>query len=459
MASALVSAIIPVLNPDPAYFWPALDSLRRSRLADCILLVDDHSTRGQEHLQAAAEQGCQVVMSRGRGNASAARATGIHACRTDYVLNMDADDRLFCQTPARARGSLAPINLCRRNIPEPLPLDIWDLLDQPCGCQWGSIVRTDIARSVAITSINRQEDLAWAHRLLLSAWKHATPVATLPDTYYMWRDEQAATGLRDTMTGRFGRDPGERAQCIEIGYQQALDWVGVPADERVFLDLWRHRRTSQDPAVRSLERGAPVDVHILAYSGRMAWLRQAIDSLMPQPCNIHVVFGGFEDSIGAARAWAFRLGSAPFVSFIDDDDRTLPGTLDACLDSLRSHPAVCGVYTDRYHEHAQGHWSEERLAPYHPRALYKNLSEITHFKLMRRALVEQHLEELAEWPTWEEFVLCALLAQHGPWEHLPIFGAVKRARSAHQSSQRLSSPALISRARARARKALFPGAS
>ena len=61
---------------------------------------------------------------------------------------------------------------------------------------------------------------------------------------------------------------------------------------------------------------------------------------------------------------------------------------------------------------------------------------------MRREPVMQHLDELAKWPTYEEYVLNALLVQHGDWQHLPIVGARKLFKPSHESSMRLASKAL-----------------
>lgn len=201
-----------------------------------------------------------------------------------------------------------------------------------------------------------------------------------------------------------------------------------------------------DAIVTRIPGAGPVDVHVLSYLGRPEWLDQCLASLAAEPCATHVVEGGFPDSIGAARAFAFTLGDAEFVSFIDDDDHVVPGAMQACIDYLGAHPECVGVYTDLEHLHADGQRDREFKGPWRPLRHLTYCPEVTHLKVMRRSAVEPFLDELARWPTYEEYVLCALMVELGEWAHLPIVGAVKRYKPAARSSMRLASPDLWQRA-------------
>jgi hypothetical protein len=192
--------------------------------------------------------------------------------------------------------------------------------------------------------------------------------------------------------------------------------------------------------------GARVDVHVLAYLGHSEWLAQTLASLADAPCRVWLVDGGWPDHIGQGRAYAFGFGAAEYVSFLDDDDNALPGALAACVAHLDAHPGDVGVYTDLERLHPDGLREVVEKPPWDPIRQLTSPNEITHLKVMRRALVMRHLDELRQWPTWEEFVLCGLLAADGHWHHLPIVGAVKRARPAAESSQRLTTPGLLEQA-------------
>ncbi|WP_295583304.1 glycosyltransferase [uncultured Lamprocystis sp.] len=198
----------------------------------------------------------------------------------------------------------------------------------------------------------------------------------------------------------------------------------------------------------------PCDTHILAARGHALWLRQALDSLVGEPTHVHLIEGGSPGNIGAGRARAFRLGTAPYVACLDDDDTLLPGVMAQCIAYLDRHPACVGAYTDRRCLFTDGTITERRTGPWDPRRQLCDAGIVTHLTVMRRALVEQYLDELPRWPTHDDYVLHGLLAAHGPWHHLSLLGAVKRERRPGESLQptdstRLSTPGLWQRAVAR----------
>ncbi len=195
--------------------------------------------------------------------------------------------------------------------------------------------------------------------------------------------------------------------------------------------------------------GARLDVHLLAYLGSASSRERALGALAGAPVRVVVLEGGFPGQIGAARAFALTLGTAEYVSWVDDDDLVYAEALTQCIDHLDRHPGVVGVYTDRELCYPDGRTTRRQLGPW--RALDQVASPrlITHAKVMRRAAVEPYHQELARWPTYEEFVLCGLMAERGPWHHLPIVGAVKSVRPAAESSSRLATPTLLSQAVAR----------
>jgi hypothetical protein len=153
--------------------------------------------------------------------------------------------------------------------------------------------------------------------------------------------------------------------------------------------------------------------------------------------------GGFPNSIGKARAFAFTLGDAEYVSFMDDDDYAIPGIMQQCIDYLDQHPDCVGVYTDTEHLYADGRrFAEPKGRPWSPIVQLQRAQEVTHLKVMRRDAVMPYLGELSKWPTWEEYVLCGLMTERGYWHHLPVVGAVKRFKPPGLSSVRLTSLSL-----------------
>ena len=211
------------------------------------------------------------------------------------------------------------------------------------------------------------------------------------------------------------------------------------------------------PTVTRLGAGAGgrVDVHVLSYLGRPDWLAQCLRALESEPCTTWLVVGGFPGSIGAARAYAFTHGTAEYVCFMDDDDYALPGAMQACIDYLDANPDCIGVYTDTEHLHPDGHQDRERKGPWRPMRQLTYCPEITHLKVMRRSAVTPYLDELAQWPTYEEYVLCGLMTERGRWHHLPICGAVKRVKPSSRSSMRLATPDLWRKATARITPAIM----
>lgn len=193
--------------------------------------------------------------------------------------------------------------------------------------------------------------------------------------------------------------------------------------------------------------GRRCDIHVLASRGNREWLEQTLASVAGTG-QVHVIEGGFEGSIGQARAYAFGLGTAPYVSYVDDDDYALPSAMATCIAYLDAHPSCIGVYTDRQELRPDGSLTDRRLGPWHPHHQLCDAALVTHLKVMRRELVERYRAELALWPTYEEYVLCGLLAAHGPWRHLPIMGAVRRVGWPSYSG-RLDRPGLWRRAATR----------
>ncbi|MFF2451528.1 CDP-glycerol glycerophosphotransferase family protein [Isoptericola sp. NPDC058082] len=90
----LVSVVVPTYNPDRG-FRHTIDSLVRQSWSNLeILVVDDCSTSGREHLDAAAatDPRVRVVAREHNGGTYQARNSGLREARGEYVTFQDADD-------------------------------------------------------------------------------------------------------------------------------------------------------------------------------------------------------------------------------------------------------------------------------------------------------------------------------------------------------------------------------
>lgn len=259
------------------------------------------------------------------------------------------------------------------------------------------------------------------------------------------------------MTGRHGRNRKKRDENLAKHFKEAVSGAGLVGNQAAAIRVWNYRRQMPDPVVEKRGKGARVDVHVLSYSRPSGWLRQTLDSLEGEPCNTHIVVGGFHGSIGKARAYAFQLGQAEYVSFVDDDDIVLPGVMQSLVDYLDEHPDCVGVYTDLYHvnENSPGRRDLERKGPWRPMRQFLHCPEITHLKVMRREVVEEYLDEVAKWPTYEEYVLVGMMCEKGRWQHIPVPGILKRYTAFSSSSMRLTNVPLWKRAVARITPAIM----
>jgi glycosyltransferase involved in cell wall biosynthesis len=95
---ASVAAIIPCFN-DGATLSEAVRSAQSQSRLDELIVVDDGST-DRETLDAfvALEAEGVTVVHRPNGGLAAARMSGVEASDADYVLALDADDRLMAET-------------------------------------------------------------------------------------------------------------------------------------------------------------------------------------------------------------------------------------------------------------------------------------------------------------------------------------------------------------------------
>ena len=103
-----------------------------------------------------------------------------------------------------------------------------------------------------------------------------------------------------------------------------------------------------------------IDVHmILLGDENPEWLAQCIQSLADEPVALHIVRGEF-GHIGKWRAKGFRLGTNPYVAYVDPDDYVLPGAFAACAALLDSSADVDMAHPDMVRSGSECHLSGRR---------------------------------------------------------------------------------------------------
>ncbi|MGB4874972.1 MAG: glycosyltransferase family A protein [Candidatus Competibacter sp.] len=201
--------------------------------------------------------------------------------------------------------------------------------------------------------------------------------------------------------------------------------------------------SSSAEIVRHRDHGAPVDCHVLHFGEPEIYLDQCLASLEAEPVNIHIVRGGFPGNIGAARAYALSLGSAPYWTFVDADDWLASGIVERCTRALDRCPDLVGVYTDyqaiglageRLYRASKRAWS--------PLLLLKDCWAVLHYHQYRREPMRSYLNGLAQIPCYEEAWIAGTLSRHGDFLHLAELGYYKRENG---QSARLQDAQLLRR--------------
>lgn len=185
-----------------------------------------------------------------------------------------------------------------------------------------------------------------------------------------------------------------------------------------------------------------IDLHILnhAASTRPEWWAACLASAQAAEATglvtLHIM-EGTGDSIGENRAAAFLCGSQPFVACLDNDDILLPDALPALLKALAERPEVCGVYSDRMQIDASGKvLFTMRRSPWTPHWQLSNpgFDYPHHLAVYRREAVLPHLDTIATFKNYSEFVLAGLATQFGPWWHVPALAYQRREQDYYVNS-------------------------
>lgn len=86
-----------------------------------------------------------------------------------------------------------------------------------------------------------------------------------------------------------------------------------------------------------------IDVHILTIPGREQWLSECLQSLKDEPVNAFVV-PGIVGNFPESRKNGYAEGSAEWVTYVDDDDRVIPGAFGQLEKAIQENPQYDAFY-------------------------------------------------------------------------------------------------------------------
>ena len=166
-----------------------------------------------------------------------------------------------------------------------------------------------------------------------------------------------------------------------------------------------------------------VDVHIIA-GKKERWIEECLASLSKEHVNIWFV-PRIEGNTAKAREIGFRQGQADYVSFVDPDDRIVPGVFEKCLSAMNADQSLSGVYTDEILIDEQGKylmdgWSKSTQLFPEQQLIADIFRGVHHLQVLRREYVEKCLPLKGK--LMPEPILTSDIRQYGPLLHLPIVG-------------------------------------
>ncbi len=210
-----------------------------------------------------------------------------------------------------------------------------------------------------------------------------------------------------------------------------------------------------------------IDCHILVDPQRPA--TGIVEQLRREAINLWVL-PAQPGALTKARIEALQLGHAPYVCWVDDDDEITPHIMNRLKVELDAHPEACGVFSSEAHVdhlgkllricphgHERAHlspmgsamgWSLQTMLEQHPL--------VHHVALFRREHALRYLETIRAYPRVGDQLLLWLVAQHGPWRHVPIVG-YRWKRWPGQITRQTDLATELNQAKAYARKILLPG--
>lgn len=164
-----------------------------------------------------------------------------------------------------------------------------------------------------------------------------------------------------------------------------------------------------------------LDIHVLTSAGRDVYRAECLASLEGIPgVEVHVVAGN-PGHIGQARRIGYGIGTAPYITRVDDDDRISdPEAMLAALDALDADPAAALACTDLWIIDRNGERTGHRKSRPNARDIARSPGAVQHLAIYRREAVTDVLPGLDDWPVLDDWYMAAQAIQRGHGIRIPV---------------------------------------
>lgn len=174
-----------------------------------------------------------------------------------------------------------------------------------------------------------------------------------------------------------------------------------------------------------------IDVHVALSPEYKDFHNECLASLEGQPVNIFTL-PGVPYNTGAARRAGYKLGSSEWVSFVDDDDRVLPGAFERINAAIKKYPQAKAFFTLERIIDEEGRVIREPQIRMREAVWDTTLNFIFHshhLMVFNRKLLEPILASADLRTNGLELLLCREFCARHPFVKLPFIGYEWRKHS------------------------------
>lgn len=174
-----------------------------------------------------------------------------------------------------------------------------------------------------------------------------------------------------------------------------------------------------------------IDVHVALSPEYKDFHNECLASLEGQPVNVFTL-PGVPHNIGAARRAGYKLGSSEWVSFVDDDDRVLPGAFERINAAIKKYPQAGAFFTLEQIIDGEGQvvrvpQIRMREAVWEPTLNFMFHSH--HLMVFKRELLRPLIAANTQFQNGLDIALCREFCARYPFVKLPFVGYEWRKHS------------------------------
>lgn len=156
------------------------------------------------------------------------------------------------------------------------------------------------------------------------------------------------------------------------------------------------------------------------------WFQECLESIKDEPVDLKI-FQGQKDYAIVQHNQFINQCKTPYLCWVDDDDKLIPGTVQKCLDFLElpENRSFCGVYTNHYVLTEKNQTQKYCIKKEYSREEHsKNIHRPFHFLLTRTEAALNY--KVLENKQCDLFYFLAFSSLYGDWKHLNIPGYIWR---------------------------------